>query len=279
MVRKTLLFAGLIFALGCNDASDNNPTVNANKYSEKPSNFKVHLTDAPIDEVKEVHVNVKHIEIWLKGQNNSARVKLAENLGDIDLLKLQNGVTLAMAELDIPADVEVSHFRLILATNGNYLVYDNDDICALQTPSQQQTGLKIKFGAPVMVEANRSYTLTVDFDAKKSIVIKGNGGCLLKPVLKLADLSSTPLDNVNDDGSTIDPEREDQEMDENDATQEPTTDEPPTSGSDGDSENTDDSTNSDSSSSDEPYDWSTYDPNDPSTWPEYIDPDNLDALN
>lgn len=278
MVKNFLLFAGLIFALGCNDSTNNNQTVNANKYSEKPSNFKIHLTDAPIDEVKEVHVNVKHIEVWLKGQKNSARVKLAENFGDIDLLKLQNGVTLAMAELDVPQDVEVTHFRLILNAEGNYLVYNNDDICALQTPSQQKTGLKIKFGAPVRVESSRSYTLTVDFDAKKSIVIKGNGGCLLKPVLKLASLDSTPLDNVNDDGSTIDPDREDEELEEGNSSQEPTTDEP-ASGDQDSTDSGDGSDSTDNTGTEEPYDWSTYDPSDPSTWPEYVDPDNLDGLN
>ncbi|MCH2534590.1 MAG: DUF4382 domain-containing protein [Bdellovibrionales bacterium] len=279
MVKKILLFTGLIFAFGCNDSTNNNQTVNANKYSEKPSNFKIHLTDAPIDQVKEVHVNVKHIELWLKGQKNSARVKLAEDFGDVDLLKLQNGITLAMADLDIPQNVEVTHFRLILNSEGNYLIYDNDDLCALQTPSQQKTGLKIKFGAPVRVESNRSYTLTVDFDAKKSIVIKGNGGCLLKPVLKLANLDSTPLDNVNEDGSTIDPDREDEELDPGNSTQEPTTDEPATDTEDSSSNDDGETADNNTNEEDEPYDWSTYDPSDPSTWPEYVDPDNLDGLN
>lgn len=54
----------------------------------------------------------------------------------------------------------------------------------LQTPSAQQSGLKIKIDKDLDLDIN---TLTLDFDAEKSIVETGNGGYILKPVIKVKD--------------------------------------------------------------------------------------------
>jgi hypothetical protein len=54
----------------------------------------------------------------------------------------------------------------------------------LETPSAEQSGLKIK------IDKNLGFTtdsLTLDFDADKSILETGNGKFILKPVIKVKD--------------------------------------------------------------------------------------------
>ncbi|MFT4856776.1 MAG: hypothetical protein ACI9UV_000855 [Algoriphagus sp.] len=53
----------------------------------------------------------------------------------------------------------------------------------LKTPSAEQSGLKIKLEESF--EGGRTYSIVIDFDVKKSIVVAGNSGnIILKPVLR-----------------------------------------------------------------------------------------------
>ncbi len=56
-------------------------------------------------------------------------------------------------------------------------------------PSGSQTGLKLN--SPIVVAANADASYTIDFDVRKSVVLRGkpdnNNGYLLKPVLRLID--------------------------------------------------------------------------------------------
>lgn len=113
------------------------------------------------------------------------RLIIGENLGPVDLLKYKDNVLLPIADVDVPNGVSAHQVRLVLKAEGNMIVKDDDSVCALQTPSAQKTGVKIIFGKPVAFESGFAYSMVVDFDAEKSIVLQGNGGCLLKPVIKM----------------------------------------------------------------------------------------------
>ncbi len=53
----------------------------------------------------------------------------------------------------------------------------------LKTPSAQQSGLKINVHADISnVDV---FNLLIDFDAEESVVEQGNGGYILKPVIKV----------------------------------------------------------------------------------------------
>ena len=52
----------------------------------------------------------------------------------------------------------------------------------LETPSAQQSGLKLNIDANLT--GGVVYKLWIDFDAARSIVVKGNGDYLLKPVIR-----------------------------------------------------------------------------------------------
>ena len=162
------------------------------------SNFRVSLTDAPAKELKSVFVNIKHVELWLERDGKEARLITGQNFGLVDLMKLQAGVLLPIRDLNIPERVNVKKVRLVL-TDGNYAVKTDDSHCSLQTPSAQENGIKINFTNAVTIEKGIAYSLIVDFDAQKSVVIKGNGDCLLKPVLKVASFTKISIPEVQDD--------------------------------------------------------------------------------
>ena len=169
----------------CNNTETSiSSSTNSSSHVREFTNFKLHLIDAPADEVKEVHVNVSQIEVWFKLNNQEGRLVLAKNLGDVDLLKLQNGTSLGLADIDLPSGIELNAIRLLLNRDNNYIITADGTRTELQTPSAQQSGIKIPLHG-VKLDGKFDYELTVDFDAKKSLVFQGNGDCLLKPVLKI----------------------------------------------------------------------------------------------
>lgn len=163
-------------------------------YASAPYNFRVMLTDAPLKDAKEVNINIKSVELLLDKSGTQHRVVVGENIGLVDLLKLQNNVFKGMGDLKLPAGVTIREIRMILNEDGHHVLKTNGDMCGMKTPSAQKSGLKLKLSAPVTIDAGYSYVFAVDFDAEKSVVQRGNDTCLLKPVLhiKVAERAKIP---------------------------------------------------------------------------------------
>ncbi|UNY99976.1 DUF4382 domain-containing protein [Zhouia spongiae] len=149
------------------------------------SHIIVKLTDAPGD-YDAVKIDVQDVMIQYKEDGPW------ESIGDIntgvyDLLELTGGVNVVVADNEIPSGV-VKHIRLVLG-DDNTIVVNGEEI-NLDTPSAQQSGLKLKLNQEL--ETGFAYDFTIDFDADKSIVKAGNSGkYILKPVLRLsAEVSS-----------------------------------------------------------------------------------------
>lgn len=151
------------------------------------------LTDAPNKDLKSVVVDIDHMEVLVAGSSKVGRLILAKGLGPVDLLKLQNGVTLPLQDVVVPNNLQIQQIRLVLKSEGHFAVKGDDSVCELKTPSAQKTGVKIILTNKINFEAGHQYSILVDFDALKSVVIQGNGGCLLKPVLKLKSATKTPV--------------------------------------------------------------------------------------
>ncbi|WP_413613424.1 DUF4382 domain-containing protein [Bdellovibrio sp. HCB-110] len=204
LVRKMSVFtaASLIAACGqqggLGGLSAENSSLGVDSQKEAVVSFK--LTDAPNKELKSVIVNIDHMEVVVAGRGKAGRLMLAKDLGPVDLLKLQNGVTLPLQDVVAPAGIQIQQIRLVLKEEGHYAVKGDDSVCDLKTPSAQKTGVKIILTNKVEFEAGHQYSIVVDFDALKSVVIQGNGGCLLKPVLKLKSAYKSPIENP-DSGS------------------------------------------------------------------------------
>ncbi len=163
------------------------------------------LTDAPNKDLHSVIVDIDHLEVLLSGDAKAGRLKVAKGLGLVDLLKLRDGVTLPLQEVVIPQGLQIEQIRLVLKPAGHFATKADGSLCELKTPSAQKTGIKVILTNKIKFEAGYSYDIVVDFDALESVVIQGNGRCLLKPVLKLKSATKTLIHN----NSENDPRRGD----------------------------------------------------------------------
>jgi hypothetical protein len=153
----------------------------------------VSLTDAPACGFNAVNLTVRQVRVhqssdasgdaggWSEITLNPAR--------KINLLDLTNGVLEYLGETALPAG-HYTQLRLMLSPNDASNPFRNSVVrssvpgaqIALNTPSAVQTGIKLVHGFDV--PAGGRMDLVLDFDACKSVVALGNGGFLLKPVVK-----------------------------------------------------------------------------------------------
>ena len=137
---------------------------------------RIYLTDNPTayDEV-----NVEIVGVQVKTSKDTTKwYSLQANVAVYNLLTLQNGVTAVLAQGDVPQSV-LKEIRFILGTNNTVKV--NGQTYPLQTPSAEDSGLKIKIDKHLQETLN---TFTLDFDAELSIKDEGNGIYKLEPTIK-----------------------------------------------------------------------------------------------
>jgi len=151
-----------------------NSDLNSNK-----AHLQVALTDDPGD-YQEVIIDVQDIKInvtedSVEGWQSLDNVKRAQ----YDVLKLVNDNDTILADAEIPAG-RVHQIRLILGDQN--FVKINNQLIKLETPSAQQSGLKLNIQQDV--SAGIMYKLLLDFDVAKSIVKTGNNKYMLKPVIR-----------------------------------------------------------------------------------------------
>jgi hypothetical protein len=141
--------------------------------------LQVYLTDDP-GNYEEVVINVQDIRINYSSDSVNGWQSLSNvSTGMYDVLKLvnDNDTLLADAELN-PGRIQ--QIRLVLGDNNHVKI--DGQVFPLQTPSAQQSGLKLKINQDV--EAGIMYKLLLDFDAARSIVKTGNNKYILKPVIR-----------------------------------------------------------------------------------------------
>jgi hypothetical protein len=99
--------------------------------------------------------------------------------GVYNLLDFRNGIDTVLASSDLPAGT-LSQMRLVLGSNNSVVI--GGQAFPLKTPSAQQSGLK--FNIHAKLTSGIVYRLWIDFNAGSSIVTTGNGGFILKPVIR-----------------------------------------------------------------------------------------------
>ncbi|OBX24317.1 MULTISPECIES: DUF4382 domain-containing protein [Bizionia] len=169
-----------ILAITLFNCSDNDDTT---ALTEGKSQISVKLMDNPGDYD---HVFVEVIDVKVKvndaseGENGWISLS-AINTGVYDLLELTGGINVLLVDdFEIPSGT-LNQIRLILGDN-NSVVIDGETF-PLNTPSAQQSGLKIKVNEALT--PNIHYTFLLDFDVSQSIVVAGNSGNInLKPVIR-----------------------------------------------------------------------------------------------
>ena len=147
--------------------------------SKSMARLQVSLTDAPGD-YEAVYIDVQDVKINLTSDSASGWTSLANvQRGTYDLLELVNGKDTLLSDASIPAG-RVQQIRLVLG-NENYVKIDGQKL-KLETPSAQQSGLKINIHQDVREGA--TYHLLLDFDVAKSVHETGNGKYILKPTIR-----------------------------------------------------------------------------------------------
>lgn len=148
------------------------------------------LTDAPACGFDSVNVTVSKVRVHKSAsasESDAGWTDVALNPArKINLVSLTNGVLFDLGQMPL----EVGHYtqtRLVLAPNTSSTPFANSVIptggseIALDTPSAVQSGIKLNNEFDVAPDTLSDFTL--DFDACKSVVARGNGSYGLKPVI------------------------------------------------------------------------------------------------
>lgn len=187
-----LTFLSLLALTLFNCSEDNNDTPQA----EGKSFISVKLVDDPGD-FDNVFVEV--VDVMVKVNDNSEGeegwISLDPiNTGVYDLLELTGGVNVLLADdFQIPSGT-LNQIRLVLGEDNSVVI--DGETHPLNTPSAQQSGLKIQVNQTL--EPGFTYDYVLDFDVDESIVIAGNSGNInLKPVIRAtAEVSSGKIEGV-----------------------------------------------------------------------------------
>lgn len=142
------------------------------------ANLTVMLTDAPIDEVDEVNIYFTSVTAKPAGAPVE-ELTLALPANPIDLLDLTDRtVSFATGAVE-PGRFEFMHVNI--DQERSFIVEDGVQK-PLQVPSEE-----IKVLGGFTVDEDRRTTVTLDFDAARSLIKRGNGEWLLRPVIVMAD--------------------------------------------------------------------------------------------
>lgn len=157
----------------------------------------VKITDDPfnIDLVSSAEITVSKIEIRKKDTaDEAAFIVLKDVPFTVDLLKLRNGVTEELVNLDIPAG-KYDLIRLYV-TQARLTLKDNSTPFTVKVPSGEQTGIKIFIAPEIDVEGGLTSELLLDMDLSKSFVMRGNltvpskvESFIFKPTVRAVNLS------------------------------------------------------------------------------------------
>lgn len=177
---KALLLLAVL-ASGLVSCSDNNDSTKG----DQTAHLSVSMTDAPGD-YEQVNIDVKDVMIQTAAAQGDGENWVS--VGDVqagvyNLLDLTGGVTQLLADAEVPAGY-VGQIRLVLGTDNNVKLAGQDTPEPLSTPSAQQSGLKLQINQEL--EAGKQYSYLLDFDVDQSIVTTGNGGYILKPVIRVS---------------------------------------------------------------------------------------------
>lgn len=164
-----------------------------------PGTLRLAMTDAPACGYDHVYVTVDRVRVHQSGSAADADGGWSEVVlptpKRMDLLTLTNGVLEELGQTSLPAGT-YSQVRLVLVENGgnnqlaNAVQPTGGALVALNTPSAQQSGLKLKTNFTVV--SGQTADLMLDFDACRSVVVAGGSGSYnLKPVLSVTPRTAT----------------------------------------------------------------------------------------
>lgn len=146
------------------------------KKEGKTAPIQIYLTDNPTV-YDSVNVHIKGISVNVM-HDSAAWIPINTKDTIVNLLDLQNGITVLLADDVVPQGV-LKEVRLILG-DGNYVVVGGV-VYPMATPSADASGLKVKIDKNLNEVFN---AFVLDFDVEQSILVE-NGTYKLDPVIRL----------------------------------------------------------------------------------------------
>ncbi len=142
--------------------------------STSSGTLEILMIDAPTDELCELHVFIKNLRVKPDGQ---PLMRLGTEHGDCDLLQHQDGPPAVLGTFQV-AQTKYQFIEILLDEGLSYVIEKEDPTdpsnlnCLLTQSPLQIPSAKFKVaGGPFEVDANT--TITIDFDADKSLKRKG----------------------------------------------------------------------------------------------------------
>ncbi|MEM8522107.1 DUF4382 domain-containing protein [Flavobacterium sp. PL12] len=170
----------LLSIIGCNSNDDSTQT----------SRVSVRMTDAPGD-YDAVNVDVQ--DVLIKSATDNDDSKGWVSIGNVtpkvyNLLDLTGGVNVLLADNLVPSGF-LGQVRLLLGEK-NTVVKDGVSY-PLNTPSAQQSGLKLKINQELVGGA--TYDFLLDFDVEHSVVVQAgsSGKYNLHPVIRVSTAATS----------------------------------------------------------------------------------------
>jgi len=156
--------------------------ISACSKEKRSSYLKMRMTDDPGDYL-EVNVDIQEVRVNYSDEGSWETVPTYS--GIYNLLDFQDGNFFVLAPTYELPEGRVGQIRLILGPNNTVMLKDST-IHMLQTPSAEQSGLKLNVHQ--YLPPNDTVNLLLDFDANASVVNTGNNEYILKPVIKVEDV-------------------------------------------------------------------------------------------
>jgi len=176
-MRTKLFIAGLLLSVA---AGAFIMSCKKNSTGDGTARLQVYLTDDPGD-YEAVYIDVKDIQINVTGGTDDWQSLQGVKAAAYDLLKLVNDDDTLLTDSNIPTG-RLHQLRLVLGTENYVKIQGSSELIKLETPSAQQSGLKLNIQQDV--QDGILYTITLDFDVSKSIVKTGNNKYILKPTIR-----------------------------------------------------------------------------------------------
>ncbi len=169
-----LLILSFILLASCDKNNDTNMAAEKTQTS-----VFVYLHDQA-GEYQQVNVDIQQVIIKGYGNNNEYDLTDSTGAGVYNLLDYQNGLDTLLGEITVDYD-SISQIRLVIGLDNTVMV--DSMLYPLETPSAQQSGLKINVHGELMYID--TFIVSLDFDASESVHQLGNGTYQLHPVIHL----------------------------------------------------------------------------------------------
>ncbi|WP_298530953.1 DUF4382 domain-containing protein [uncultured Algibacter sp.] len=180
ILATTFILIALLF-VNCED--------NNSSETNETARVQLKLVDEPGDYEE---VNIQIIDIQYQSDEDEGWQSFTPEVGfpiNVDITELIAGNSLLLSDEIVPIGI-LKQVRLVLSDNNTLKIEGEEELIPLDTPSAQQSGLKLNLDEEL--EAGFVYSFILDWDVQKSIVKAGNSGkYILKPVIKVnAEISS-----------------------------------------------------------------------------------------